>query len=357
MAEGSIMNRIHRYVWRQISNHIFMVTFAMMLILVLFTLLQELGFGLAGDYQMLEAFVFVLMSLPSQLYELFPLLVLIGCMTGLGAMANSSELTVMRSTGLSKLQISWMVMKPVIFLTLLALLLGETVIPEAEQNAQGYRAVKSKNAETTRYGVWHRDGDDFVFLSAISANGSISGVTRYRFDEELNMDISIAQEGVYIDDQWQLFGVSDISVAETMLEKQSIDRASWQTDVTPELLNTLQVQPDRLALPSLVFYIDYLFQQGIDTSRYELVFWRKILKPAVTIALVLVAISFIFGPLRSVATGTRVFAGVLVGLVLMMIQILIGPASLLYGFSPFLAAFMPIALCAALGLWLLRKSQ
>lgn len=352
------MKRINRYVWRQISNHIFMVTFAMTLIMVLFTLLQELGFGLAGDYQMYEAFVFVLMSLPSQLYELFPLLVLIGCMTGLGALANNSELTVMRSSGLSKFQISWMVMKPVIFLTIMALLLGETVIPEAEQNAQAYRSVKSQNAETTRYGVWHRDGDEFIFLSAISADGAVSGLTRYHFDDDLKqIEISTAKQAVYVDDQWHLFSVIDTDVEESRLASEVIDRADWDTEVTLELLNTLQVQPDRLALPSLVFYIDYLVQQGIDTSRYELVFWRKILKPAVTIALVLVAISFIFGPLRSVATGTRVFAGVLVGLVLMMIQILIGPASLLYGFSPFLAASMPILVCALLGFWLLRKAS
>ncbi|WP_039792239.1 LptF/LptG family permease, partial [Pseudomonas agarici] len=82
----------------------------------------------------------------------------------------------------------------------------------------------------------------------------------------------------------------------------------------------------------------------------------KILQPLVTGALVLMAISFIFGPLRSVTLGQRVFTGVLVGFTFRIAQDLLGPSSLVFGFSPLLAVLVPAGICAVAGLWLLRRA-
>ena len=76
----------------------------------------------------------------------------------------------------------------------------------------------------------------------------------------------------------------------------------------------------------------------------------------VTAALVLLAISFIFGPLRSVTLGQRVFTGVLVGFTFRIVQDLLGPSSLVFGFSPLFAVLVPTAICAVAGFWLLRRA-
>ena len=80
------------------------------------------------------------------------------------------------------------------------------------------------------------------------------------------------------------------------------------------------------------------------------------LQPLVTGALVLMAISFIFGPLRSVTLGQRVFTGVLVGFIFRIAQDLLGPSSLVFGFSPLLAVLVPAGICALAGVWLLRRA-
>lgn len=76
----------------------------------------------------------------------------------------------------------------------------------------------------------------------------------------------------------------------------------------------------------------------------------------VTAALVLMAISFIFGPLRSVTLGQRVFTGVLVGFVFRIAQDLLGPSSQVFGFPPLLAVVIPAGICALAGVWLLRRA-
>jgi len=114
--------------------------------------------------------------------------------------------------------------------------------------------------------------------------------------------------------------------------------------------------PESLPISGLWGYIHYLKDQGLNNGRYWLAFWVKVLQPVVTAALVLMAISFIFGPLRSVTLGQRVFTGVLVGFTFRIAQDLLGPSSLVFGFSPLFAVLVPTAICALAGFWLLRRA-
>ena len=116
------------------------------------------------------------------------------------------------------------------------------------------------------------------------------------------------------------------------------------------------VEPEYLPLTDLYRHSAYLFQHGLDSDDFQLAFWRKLLQPVGIAGLVLVAISFIFGPLRDGTMGFRIFAGVLVGIVFRTIQDLLGPASLVFGFSPLYAAVIPIIICFLAGALMLRRT-
>ncbi|MGB2130167.1 MAG: LptF/LptG family permease, partial [Marinobacterium sp.] len=103
-------------------------------------------------------------------------------------------------------------------------------------------------------------------------------------------------------------------------------------------------------------YSRYLEEQGVNADSYLLAFWSKLLQPLAILALVLIGVSFIFGPLRSVTVGQRVIAGVVFGLVFKFAQDLLGPASTVFGFPPLIAVVIPILLCTGAGLWLLRRA-
>ncbi len=65
--------------------------------------------------------------------------VLIGALIGLGSMASSNELTVMRAAGRSLARIVWGVMKPVLLVVVVVLLVAEFVSPRTEQYAEAWR--------------------------------------------------------------------------------------------------------------------------------------------------------------------------------------------------------------------------
>ena len=106
----------------------------------------------------------------------------------------------------------------------------------------------------------------------------------------------------------------------------------------------------------LVTYIDYLDNEGFESGEYRLVLYKKLLQPLAIFALVLIGISFVFGPLRSVSMGLRLFSGVATGVIFMIIKNLMGPASLVFGFPPLLAVMMPILLCLGIGVGLLKRA-
>jgi len=76
----------------------------------------------------------------------------------------------------------------------------------------------------------------------------------------------------------------------------------------------------------------------------------------VIVGLVLIGISFVFGPLRDSTMGFRIFIGVVIGVSFRIIQDRLGPFSIVFGFPPLLAVLLPVVFCVSLGLYLLRRS-
>ena len=84
-------------------------------------------------------------------------------------------------------------------------------------------------------------------------------------------------------------------------------------------------------------------------------FWRKVLQPVSIAVMMLLALSFVFGPLRSVTMGARVLSGVIFGFVFYVSDSVFGPMSLVYGISPIIGALAPSLLFLGLTIYLLRR--
>jgi len=251
------------------------------------------------------------------------------------------------------------VMKPMLVLMLVGVLIGEYVAPATENTAQANRSLAQGggDAQSAKHGLWHRQGDEFIHINSVQPNGTLYGVTRYRFDDQRHMlSSSFAKRAKFAEDHWQLNDVTTTLFHDKRTEVVAAPTERWDVALSPQLLSTVVMAPESLSITGLWGYIHYLADQGLNNGRYWLAFWVKVLQPLVTAALVLMAISFIFGPLRSVTLGQRVFTGVLVGFTFRIAQDLLGPSSLVFGFSPLFAVLVPAGVCALAGLWLLRRA-
>ncbi|CEA00629.1 permease [Pseudomonas saudimassiliensis] len=347
---------------RHIGKTVFLSVLTVAVIVVgldlLFAYISELE-DLEGGYGAVEALTYILLTTPRRLYELLPMAALVGCLIGLGTLASNSELTVMRASGVSIARIMGAVLKPLLALMVAGVLLGEYAAPYSENLAESRRALAIGSGEAVKSkGLWHREGDDFIHINAVQPNGVLHGITRYRFDDQRELiETSFAHRASVQGEDWLLE-----DVATTLFEPDGTSRVEqhaqqrWDVGLSPRLLRVVLLDPDVLPLTGIWHYQNYLAEQGLNNSQYWLAFWKKLLQPLTTAALVFVAISFIFGPLRSVTLGQRVFTGVLVGFSFRILQDLLGPSSLVFGFSPLIAVLLPILILLVMGGLLMRRA-
>jgi lipopolysaccharide export system permease protein len=208
-----------------------------------------------------------------------------------------------------------------------------------------------------------RQDNDFLHFNHVSASGNIFGFARFVFDDHGELQYAqYAPRAEYSADArgpgWTLKKVRVTRFTENAVstEVQAGD-VHWSSELKPSLLNLAASDPESMSLRELHYYIGYLASQNQDNRIFELVFWQKTMQPLAMIGLVLVAISFIFGPLRDTTMGYRLFTGVMLGIVFRFSQDLLGPTSMVYGFTPLLAVAVPIALCWLLGLLLLVRTR
>ncbi|POA20443.1 LPS export ABC transporter permease LptG [Pseudomonas sp. FW300-N1A1] len=352
------MVKLDRYIGSSVFLAILAVLGIILGLATLFAFIDEMG-DASDTYTVMDVLSYVLLTAPRRLYDMLPMAALIGCLIGLGGLASNSELTIMRAAGVSIGRIVWAVMKPMLVLMVAGLLIGEYVAPATETIAQANRSLAqgSGDSQSAKHGLWHRQGDEFIHVNAVQPNGLLYGVTRYRFDNERHLlSSSFARRAEFDTDHWTLSDVTTTLFHDKRSEVVNTPSERWNVTLNPQLLSTVVMAPDSLSITGLWGYIHYLAEQGLNNGRYWLAFWVKVLQPLVTAALVLMAISFIFGPLRSVTLGQRVFTGVLVGFTFRIVQDLLGPSSLVFGFPPLLAVLLPAGVCALAGYWLLRRA-
>lgn len=351
------MPQISRYVARQVAAATLLVLAVLVGIDIISGVIDQAG-DFDDRYTVLSALWYTLLTVPSRIYAFLPFAALIGCLSGLGTLATTSELIVIRSAGVSVARILWMAIRPTLLIALAGALCAEYVGPPLKQLAESYRAVALEKDDIgiSRYGLWHREDNRFIHFNAVQPNGELLGITLYEIDAQRRLQSALfARRAVYQGDHWLFEDVRETRFAADKLERVEAPQRRWDTQLSPQLLNILVLEPRDLSISGLWNYVQFLRAQGSNAGEYELAFWNKVLLPLAIVSLILVAASIVFGPLRQATMGYRVFVGVLIGVVFRVSQDMLGPASLVFGFAPILASAVPIGLSLLAGALILRR--
>ena len=352
------MRILDRYIGRYILFGTLAAMAILMTLLGVLSLFEELGSVGKGRYTTADAFLVVLLGLPRYAYELFPATVLLGSLSGLGVLASHSELTAMRAAGVSLERIIISVMKTGFVMMLALALLGEFVAPPSEQYAQEMRSalIENKIAMQSKYGFWARDGLAYVNIRNIQPGGALEGVYLYEFDEEGKLKVSThADNAHYQDGKWKLKGIRQTYITNDGTQVRNYKQASWKSLIDPDLLNVVVVKPTVLPIWGLYRYISYLRDNGQDANKYEVAFWSKVFSPMVTLAMAFLAVPFLFGSLRSVSIGQRIFVGSMIGISFFLLNRVISYMAVVYDMNALVSAAFPGLLITALAIFSMRR--
>lgn len=352
---------LDRYIGRTILNTILMTLFMLVSLSGIIKFVDQLRKVGQGDYSAASAGMYTLLSIPKDIEIFFPMAALLGALLGLGTLATRSELVVIQASGFTRMQIAASVMKTAIPLVLLTMAIGEWVAPQGEQMARNFRAQQMYGGSllSTQSGLWAKDGSDFIYIQRVSGDKELTGVNIYHFDQQDRLlSVRYAATATFEDNLWRLSQVdeSDLSNPNKVTGSQTLT-GEWKTNLTPEKLGVVAMNPDSLSISGLHDYSKYLRQSGQESSRYELNMWGKIFAPFSVAVMMLMALSFIFGPLRSVPMGVRVVTGIFFGFVFYVLDQIFGPLSLVYNIPPVIGALLPSILFLLISVYLLLKRR
>ena len=139
---------LFRYISREILAATLLVLAALLALFFFFDLIRELDDLGRGNYRVTAMLGYVVLSLPSHAYVLLPAAGLMGALFSLARMSEQSEITVMRSSGLSLAQLALHVGGAGLAIAAATLVLGELVTPYSEEAAKGLRLKATRSASS-----------------------------------------------------------------------------------------------------------------------------------------------------------------------------------------------------------------
>lgn len=295
------------------------------------------------DYDAFAVGIYSLLMAPKDLEVFFPMAALLGALIGLGLLASRSELIVMETAGFSRFKIALAVMKTALPLVLITMAIGEWVAPVSEQTARNMRSEKlyGSSLMAQQGSLWAKDGNDYIYIGHINSDSSISNIDIYSVDNNKLLSITHADNGIFKDNVWTLSQIekSDLTQIDK-IQTSNILSMEWKTNITPDKLSVVAFDPDSLSASGLYKYSQYLKSSGQDTRNYDLLFWKKLIKPLSVAVMMLLALSFIFGPLRSVSMGVRVIIGISFGFIFYIADNLFAQASIVIGIYPIIGSMV-----------------
>jgi len=352
------MQIVDKYIGRHVLVSVIVVLIVLLALFTFFQFLEELKEIGKGRYDLGKAFMFVVMTTPTLAYQLLPITLLLGCTIGLGILAGNSELTAIRSAGISLEQIIGSVFKVAFAVIIVGVLVGEWLAPISEQNAQTMRSVARSSHLTLKgsQGLWAKDGAQYINVRKILPGKRLSNIFIYELDHQHHVThIFHAQSAYYRQDNWVLENVKHSYLVKGNVIADFEKQHTWKTELSPELLNVVTVQPNTLSVWGLYQYIVYLEGNGLSAEQYWQSLWTKLILPFVSVVMVLLSIPFVFGTLRSVSIGHRILAGALTGIGYHLFSQMFSYLGLVAHLNPAFTALMPMLLALLMAVILLRR--
>lgn len=304
-------------------------------------------------YTYIDALVYVGLTLPRRLYELFPPAVLVGSLLSLGALAGNSELVAMRAAGVSVKRIMRSAAQAGLVLLLLVAALGEFLVPTAESYAREIASRKEgvNLSHATDHGFWVRDGDYFVQVGKVYPDHRLENVYIYQYEQPDRLASSAYVESVLQQkDHWELRNVRRTRFEPGKVEYEVSEVEHWPTSLGPKMFDVLSVEPSVMSARDLFQYVEYLTRNKLDAATYRLAFWLKIMTPISCVVMLFIVLPFVFGPLRSVSAGQLLVVGILLGLGFYTLMQIASQVGQLYGIPPFISATFPVLCFTIVGL-------
>ena len=342
---------VRRYLTRSIYAYTALVLVSFVALFILLDVLHELTDLGKGTYNSRDMVRYVALLVPGHVYDVLPVSALIGAIVAFAIHAQHSEITVMRTSGLSVLRLLSCALAPALILVPLTYLFGEVIAPPAEQAAQRIRliAMQSTVTQKIKSGFWIKSTGSFINVRNVFANNLLTDVRVYEFANDGRLARMIFAKSAEFTPPaaWRLRGVTrtEIRRDDTIAVEQIADMP-WVSELHPAMMNVLMVRPDKMPAQGLYTYVQHLKANKLSAQAFEVAFWKKLIYPSSLLVMLLLAAPFAYLVARAGGISLKVFAGIMLGIVFFMLNGLASHLTVLNTWPPYASAAAPALLFA-----------
>lgn len=373
------MKTLRRLIYGEILIAVLFVLLAFLALFSFFDLVDELPtLGRASPldptriYALPQALAYVALQLPTRIYELLPIAVLIGSVFVLVRLAQSSEFTILRTSGLGPGRALRTLLGLGAGFVLLTFAIGDYVAPAAGKTGQLLKAHYQGRTSLGRTGAWLKerseDSQFSVNVGALAADGALQDVRIFEFGDDGRLRSTVKAETGQIassgaSGKWQLQQVQrqqfDTRGGQAQVQRHTLAQWDWPTGLSSEMVSVALLKPERMATLDLFRYVRHLEANGQNAQRYEIEFWRKLFYPLSCLVMVVLALPFAYLHFRSGGVAGYVFLGVMLGISFFLLSNVFGYIGNLRAWAPWLVAAAPSLLYSLVSLgafgWLVLR--
>lgn len=343
---------LSRYVIRAVLGNTALVMLVLLALSGLYLFITQQDDIGVGTFSVEDAFLWVGLNLPKYAFDLLPIGALIGALLALGNLARTLELIVVRALGVSTMRIALWTAAAGLILMIFTGLIGELIAPSMEQYARQMKTFAKFNdySMAGNNSAWAKDGDMMISVRQQSADNRYGGVYVFNFDARRRLRSIGHAQSASIDEnnRWRLenYAESRIDPERVVTGKQA--ETQLQTRLSPEFLGLAVLEPESLPGRGLYSYIRHLKANDLDARSYETAFWARIARTVAVAVIVVLAVPFAFGPMRSTGTGARTVVGIMIGVVFFLMAKMLESGGEVFNMPPLVVAWLPTALLAVI---------
>jgi len=353
-----------RYIRKTLLSFTFLVLVIWLGVYSFFNFLSEMSSIGQFDYKTLEAFRYIALQIPEVAYKHASPVILLGCVLGMGHLATTNQLLVLRISGMSIFRLTMLTIKIALIFVIALIALGEIVAPIASEEAERGRskALGEPIASQNQEGFWIRDGENFINVQKNIDGNRFIGLTVIEVSSSNKVAAVLKSDQAKFDgkslemDNTKIFSID----ASKEIDKVSLKESnSYNKTVSfdQNLIDSLKKEPEDLTTWNIIKQIQFLSHNKLRSGIFEVELYKRLIKPITLVTMILLAMLFIFGSTRDVTLGRKIFFGVAVGLSFEFLSRIGGAMSLSFNFNPVLSAVLPTVVTMLLAITLLIKKS
>ena len=352
-----------RYINKTLRNYTLVVLLIWLSIYSFFNFLGELNSIGQFDYTVLEAFKYIILQMPEVAYKQASPIILLGCVLGMGYLSTTNQLVVLQVSGNSVLKLTALTVRTALIFVFMIIAFGEYIAPIASEEAEKGRtkALGENFASQNQEGFWIREGGNYLNVEKNIDGNHFVGVTIIEVKSNKITSVVKSEDATFDGkslkmDNTDIFSINDSTDIDEISLKE---RNSYNKIVSfdQDLINSLKKKPDELTTRNIYKQIQFLSDNKLNSGIYKVELYKRAIKPITLVAMILLAMLFVFGSTRDVSLGRKIFFGVSLGLSFEMLSRIGGAMALSLDFNPVLSAVLPTTVVMVIAIILLIQKS